>query len=100
MASTQTAIGNNNWMRIERIEPDFVQSESMNVYITGKGYADDVDVTSDPYPFDPTTLKVDMREQRRELRMRFESNVVNGNYECGNILISAEVGDQRSTGNA
>jgi hypothetical protein len=100
MASTQTAIGNNNWMRIERIEPDFVQSESMNIYITGKGYADDVDVTSDPYPFNPTTLKVDMREQRRELRIRFESNIVNGNYEMGNVLISAEVGDVRSTGNA
>ena len=100
MASTQTVVGNNNWMRIERIEPDFVQSGTMNVYITGKGYADDVDVTSDPYPFDPNTLKVDMREQRRELRIRFESNVVNGNYEMGNVLISAEVGDVRSTGNA
>jgi len=99
MGSTQTAVGANNWIRIERVEPDFVQSGSMNLYITGKGYADDVDVTSSPYPFDPTTLKVDMREQRRELRMRFESNIVNGNYETGNILISAEIGDVRSTGN-
>jgi len=99
MASTQTAVGNNTWMRIERVEPDFVQSGTMNCYITGKGYADDVDVVSQAYPFDPTTLKIDMREQRRELRMRFESNVVNGNYETGNILISAEIGDVRSTGN-
>jgi len=97
--STQTMQGNNNWMRIERIEPDFVQSGSMNCYITGKGYADDVDVTSDPYAFDPTTLKIDMREQRRELRIRFESNIVNGNYETGNVLVSAEIGDVRSTGN-
>ena len=100
MASTQTAIGSNNWMRIERVEPDFVQSGEMNLYVTGKGYANDDDVTSGPHVFDPTTLKIDLREQRRELRLRFESNVVNGNYECGNILVSVEIGDVRSTGNA
>lgn len=96
---TQTIQGNNNWIRIERIEPDFVQSGDMNCYIIGKGYANDQDVTSDPYVFSPNTLKIDMREQRREMRIRFESNVVNGNYETGNILISAEVGDMRGTGN-
>ena len=95
----QNQQGNNNWVRIERVEPDFIQSESMNCYITGKGYANDQDVTSAPYTFEPDTLKIDMREQRRELRIRFESNVVNGNYETGNILITAEVGDVRSTGN-
>ena len=95
----QNQQGNNNWVRIERVEPDFIQSESMNCYITGKGYANDQDVTSAPYTFEPDTLKIDMREQRRELRIRFESNIVNGNYETGNILITAEVGDVRSTGN-
>ena len=93
------AMGDNKWIRIERVEPDFVQDGEMNLYITGKGYADDVDVTSEPYTFDATTLKVDMREQRRELRMRFESNTFNGNYEMGKVLISADIGDERSTGN-
>ena len=93
-------IGMNNWIRLERVEPDFVQSGSMNLYVTGKGYASDVDIVSPAYPFDPTTLKIDMREQRREMRLRFESNVVNGNYECGLNLLSADVGDVRSTGNA
>ena len=92
-------MGDNKWIRIERVEPDFVQDGEMNLYITGKGYADDVDVTSEPYTFDATTLKVDMREQRRELRMRFESNTFNGNYEMGKVLISADIGDERSTGN-
>lgn len=89
----------NLWIRCERVEPDFVQSEAMNCYITGKGYADDEDVTSDPYVFTPTTLKIDMREQRREMRIRFESNIVNGNYETGNVLLSCDIGDVRSTGN-
>lgn len=93
------AVGMNNYIRLERVEPDFVQSEDMNLYVTGKGYASDVDQVSDAYVFSPTTLKIDLREQRREMRLRFESNVVNGNYECGLNLLSADVGDMRSTGN-
>lgn len=92
-------IGMNNWIRLERVEPDFVQSGDMNMYVTGKGYASDNDVVSPPYVFTPTTLKIDLREQRREMRLRFESNTVNGNYECGLNLLSADVGDVRSTGN-
>lgn len=95
----QQVVGDNKWIRVERIEPDFVQSGDMNIYITGKGYADDTDVTTGPYVFNPDTLKVDMREQRREMRIRFESNTFNGNYEMGNVLISADIGDERSTGN-
>jgi hypothetical protein len=92
-------IGDNLWARIDRIEPDFVQEGQMNVVVTGKGYANDDDIESAPYVFDPDTLKVDMREQRRELRLRFESNTQNGNYQMGKILISVEGGDVRSTGN-
>jgi hypothetical protein len=92
-------VGMNNYIRLERVEPDFVQSGDMNLYVTGKGYATDNDVVTGPYVFSPTTLKIDMREQRREMRLRFESNVVNGNYECGLNLLSADVGDMRSTGN-
>lgn len=95
----QSPVGNNNWIRLERIEPDFVQSEQMYVIVTGKGYADDVDQVSAPYYFDPNTLKVDMREQCREMRLRFGSNIVNGNFEMGRNLLSAEVGDVRGTAN-
>ena len=92
-------VGMNNYIRLERVEPDFVQAGDMNLYVTGKGYATDDDQVSEAYVFSPTTLKIDMREQRREMRLRFESNVVNGNYECGLNLLSADVGDMRSTGN-
>ena len=91
--------GDNVWTRCERIEPDFVQSGTMSVTVTGKGYADDSDITSNPYNFDPTTLKVDMREQRREMRLRFTSNTTGGNYFMGKVLLSLDVGDSRSTGN-
>ena len=91
--------GENNWTRCERIEPDFVQTGNMNVIVTGKGYADDIDNPSSPYSFTPSTLKIDMREQRREMRLRFESNTFNGDYQMGKIVLSVEIGDVRGTGN-
>jgi hypothetical protein len=91
--------GDNRWLRIERVEPDFVQNGDMNLYVTGQGYADAQVQTSDPYVFTPTTLKIDLREQRRLLRLKFESNTYNGDYYLGKVLISADMGDERSTGN-
>ena len=91
--------GANRWIRLERLEPDFVQTGDMSLVVTGKGYAEDVDDPSDPYDFSPSTLKLDLREQRREMRLKFISNTVNGNYQMGNVLISADIGDERSTGN-
>lgn len=88
----------NVWTRIERIEPDFIQNGTMEVIITGKSYADDVDDPSDPYPFDPTTLKIDMKEQRREMRLRFRSNTQNGDFFMGRIVLSIDTGDVRGTG--
>ena len=91
--------GDNVWTRLERVEPDFIQSGTMDVIVTGKGYADDTDQSSSPYNFDPTTLKIDMREQRREMRLRFESNTFNGDYQMGKIILGIETGDVRGTGN-
>ena len=91
--------GNNLWTRLERIEPDMIQSGNMTVVVTGRGYADDTDVNSAAFSFTTSTLKIDMREQRREMRLRFESNVVGGDYQTGKILLSFTTGDVRSTGN-
>jgi hypothetical protein len=99
LVGSQQQPGDNLWTRCERVEPDFVQSEQMYLVVTGKGYADDTDEPSDPYYFDPTTLKVDMREQRREMRMRFGSNIQNGNFYMGKVILSLDTGDVRGTGN-
>ena len=98
VGSTQQP-GDNKWTRIERIEPDFVQSGDMSVVVTGKSYADDEDDPSTPYTFSPTTLKIDMKEQRREMRLRFTSNTQNGDYFLGRTLLSLETGDIRGSGN-
>lgn len=92
-------VGDNLWTRIDRIEPDFIQNETMELVVTGKGYADDTDVSSDPYLFESTTLKIDMKEQRREMRLKFTSNVVNGDYFMGRVVLNIETGDVRGTGN-
>jgi len=99
LVGSQQQPGDNLWTRIERIEPDFIQSGNMSVVITGEGYADDTTVDSPPYNFSPTTLKIDMREQRREMRLRFESNVAGGDYQTGRVLLSLTTGDVRGTGN-
>jgi hypothetical protein len=96
--SQPTMVGENKWIRVDRIEPDFIQSGDMTVQVTGRPFAQSEDVTSDPYTFSPNNGKVDMREQRRELRLRFVSNTQGGNYQMGRVIIDAEFGDTRPYG--
>jgi hypothetical protein len=93
--SSPSAVGDNKWLRLERVEPDFIQSGTMELYVTGRPFAQSQDVTSSAYTFTPTTGKVDMREQRRELRLKFVSNVTGGNYQVGKIILDADTGDVR-----
>jgi hypothetical protein len=94
----QGGVGENFWLHLERIEPDFIQAGQMSLQVIGRPFAQREDVTSSPYYFDPDTGKIDMREQRREIRLRFTSNVQGGNYQMGRILLSANVGDVRPFG--
>ena len=93
--SQPSPVGENKWLRLERVEPDFIQSGDMDLYVTGRPFAQSQDVTSSAYTFTPTTGKVDMREQRRELRLKFVSNVTGGNYQVGKIILDADFGDVR-----
>jgi hypothetical protein len=93
--SQPSPIGDNKWLHVERVEPDFIQTGAMTMYVTGRPYAQSPDQVSEAYPFTPTTNKIDIREQRREFRLKFVSNVANGNYQLGKLLLSADVGDVR-----
>jgi len=88
-------VADNYWLRVERVEPDFLQSGPMDLIVTGRPFAQADDKQSDPYTFLPDTHKIDMREQRRELRLRFVSNVQGGDYQLGRIIINADFGDVR-----
>ncbi len=93
--SQPTMEGANRWIRLERVEPDFVQNGQMSLIVTGRPYAQIADQDSSPFFFDPTTGKIDMKEQRRELRLKFTSNVVGGNYQLGRVILNADIGDVR-----
>jgi hypothetical protein len=93
--SQPSMIGDNFWLHLERVEPDFLQEGVMSLFVTGRPFAQSEDVTTGPYYFDPDTGKIDLREQRRELRLRFVSNVVNGDYQVGKVLLNANIGDVR-----
>ena len=96
--SQPSPVGENRWLRLERVEPDFIQEGDMDLYVTGRPFAQTADVTSAAYTFSPSTGKIDMREQRRELRLKFVSNVAGGDYQVGKILLDADVGDSRPYG--
>jgi len=93
--SQPSPVGDNRWLRLERVEPDFLQSGDMTIVVTGRPFAQGGDLESAEYVFSPNTGKVDMREQRRELRLRFRSNVSGGNYQLGKVLLNATIGDVR-----
>jgi hypothetical protein len=93
--SQPSPVGDNVWLRLERVEPDFLLTGEMEMYVTGRPFAQAEDYTSEPYVFDQNTNKIDMREQRRELRLRFVSNVQGGNYQLGKLLLNADTGDVR-----
>jgi hypothetical protein len=93
--SEPSLVGDNHWLRIDRVEPDFVQVGEMELYVTGRPYAQQDDVTTGPYTFDATTGKIDLKQQRREMRLKFVSNTQGGDYQTGVIILSAEFGDIR-----
>jgi hypothetical protein len=93
--SQDTASGVNRRMHLRRIEPDFVQSGSITLNILGRKFASGDTQISGPFYFDPDTGKIDMRVEHREIRLKFESDAIDGNYEMGRLLITSEYGDER-----
>jgi hypothetical protein len=96
--SQPSPVGENFWLHLERVEPDFLQEGVMEMYVTGRPFAQGADKTTGPYLFEPNIGKIDLREQRRELRLKFLSNVVNGDYQVGRIVLNANTGDVRPYG--
>jgi hypothetical protein len=93
--SEPAMVGENRWLDIERVEPDFLLSGSMTMNFQANPYAQSDTETSSDYVFGADTNKIDVRFQGRELRIRFTSNEVGGNYQCGRILLNGYFGDVR-----
>lgn len=89
------AVGVNRRLHIRRIEPDFVQAGNLALTITGRKFARGDEEDSGPYLFGPQTGKIDLRVEHREVRLQFESNELDGNYEMGRLMLTIEYGDER-----
>ena len=90
-------------LRLTMIEPDFIQSGDMQVQVRGRANARSPEVISSTYTFNdnpslPHEQVVMLKEQRRELRVRFTSNVVGGDYQMGQIVGHVGYGDHTALG--
>jgi hypothetical protein len=95
-AAGEQPTGNDFWTRLIRIEPDFRQVGDMTVTVLGREFAQQAQTATTPYTFAPDTEKIDMREQRRHICLKFESNVIDGDYQMGRVILHTELGDVRS----
>ena len=94
----------NRKIKISYIEPDFVQVGDMTVEVVGRANARAPNVTSNIVTFvddpgsDPAKQIVPFKEQRREMRVKFTSNAIDGDYQMGQVLMHVEPGDGTITG--
>ena len=88
----------NRALQVLMMEPDFVQSGPMTVQVKGRANARAPEVGGEiktlvETPQTPQQQVLYFKEQRRELRFRFESNVVGGDYQMGLVLVHIQPGD-------
>lgn len=103
LALPEQGQGSNDAIYVDYIEPDFVQSGNMTSQIKGSmSNARAPSNNSDQKTFPPTATSADeqliyWRQQRRQLRFRFESNVQGGDYQMGSPIAQVRGGDARVT---
>jgi len=91
-------MGQNNWVRVIRIEPDFLQTGDLMFTVKGRKFAMSGEDSSQTYTYDGTTsFKIDSRKQYREMTIKVESNVQGGDYYMGKCMIELAPGDVRAT---
>jgi len=88
----------NKALQVLLMEPDFVQSGDMTVQVRGRANARSPEVDGDIMTLyaDPPTPQdqvIYFKTQRRELRFRFESNTIGGDYQAGLTLVHVQPGD-------
>ena len=88
----------NKALQVLMVEPDFVQTGDLTMQVTGRANARSPEVNSEvktifETPPTPQDQVVYFKTQRRELRFRFESNTIGGNYQMGLVLAHVQPGD-------
>lgn len=80
------------WVYLYRVELDLEQTGDMALQVIKGEYARSEKVI-ESYGFSPSTEKIDMRQQGRQVNLRFVSNTIGGDYYFGKILMVARIGD-------
>ena len=93
----------NKALQVLMMEPDFVQSGPMTVQAMGRANARGPEVNGEvkvivETPQTPQEQVVYFKEQRRELRFRFSSDCVGGDYQMGLVLAHVQPGDGTTIG--
>jgi hypothetical protein len=88
----------NKALQVLMVEPDFVQTGDLTMQVTGRANARSPEVNSEvktifETPPTPQDQVVYFKTQRRELRFRFESNTIGGDYQMGLVLAHVQPGD-------
>ena len=93
----------NKALQVLMLEPDFVQSGDMTMQVMGRANARAPEVSSEiktiyENPPTPQDQVIYFKTQRRELRFRFESNALGGDYQMGLVLAHVQPGDGTTIG--
>jgi len=83
--------------RILRLEPDMNQVGDIQCDILGRSFAEDPDQVLNSYTLAPGDSFQNMGDQARIMKLKFTSNSLGGFYEQGQVQVSIEPGDERST---
>lgn len=88
----------NKAIQVLMLEPDFVQSGDLTVRVVGRANARSPEVETEEHvivetPQTPQEQVVYFKTQRRELRFRFASNAIGGDYQMGLILAHIQPAD-------
>jgi len=93
--ASDEAMGVNRRMHLTRVEPDFKQVGDMELTVVCRPFANDGVTEKGPFVFASDAGKVDLRVEARLVNLRWRSNVIDGDFEAGRTLITAEFGDER-----
>lgn len=92
----------NKSLRIELVEPDFVQVGDLSMTVRGRANARAAVYDDSPKTITAAAANADeqvirLKQNRRLLSVKFESNTIDGDFQMGDILAHIEPTDERVT---
>ena len=90
----------NKAVNVQIIEPDFIQTGDIKMTVTGRATAHAADFVSEEHIIkepsqDANGQIVRLKETRRQMRFRFESNEIGGDFQFGRVYAHIEPTDGR-----